>query len=1003
MAYSEKRLDKDGLLSRAQKYNENYGGDMDTGVFFDRLYYLDNACVDLDEALAEAGLEGITPVGYTQKRDKIKCLGEAFESLAAIPTKFCEQYREIEENFRDEVSRKATASLLSVSLEDIFYNTDVEAMELTTVSKITVFDQKVRQLEQKVKKTPIVTQIESDEEYAQVTEKIATLEVRNEQLASVLRGTYNSEILEELNRNREKIDACKEYLAKSLVKYAESGVDLSEYEVTDEIIQRAGSYMNESTNEKVTKALAELYFSQYAGDTLDEQIHNALSGLEASEGNALPVDVYDYMVGNKNPEAFTDLYTKYTDSEKYMIALHMMTAENLRGNEMPRWWMEKYLTLPPEFVPTEENVSEIMHNSSGIKEYYLGTYCIIDMLSGMGNQSDGDGNYCSGQRIYDSIYESDSMPLYVYAINPWKEYMFGAMYDYVNNIPSVRANKYILTEKFGYPDNKETYGVYNVYTSYPTSLYEAEIDAYLSQYEHKDNFYNSMLQTNPDPNKQLRMYFEADFGDVRKLTDEEKEFLISVRNSEFYDKYGCTEYQDKETLYLLLKGKTENAIVTMEGNNIIITPINGEGEPFVFSFSATKSIFGTTYISGEEYFEQMEAFANYKSNHGMISEKDTEKYKKEYEEIITEQYGEEAVLKITAEDYERYVKLKAAGAVLEDTYINSKVRKVDKFTKVKNIVVGTIGIGACLIALLFPGTTIAAICGITASVSCLADGVIRVSQGDVEEGRNEVVLSTISGVCSFAELCEVIDTKETATVIANAQDNAESIPPEYKARLEKYPDCDWYKKVSIRDKKSYAAWEQRRYNGVGNHPGMTASDYDSYIYGINKLDERLAIEKIDCDEYLKLKQKNSVPYQTSYGKSTLKSLKNTENFTDSAIEHIFEGNIRRGTAGGYHYECIEDTAGSVIPGTEKLLNDFGVYKAQVKVNNIPKTGNGGYSTFYPKDLSPQEVIDSINEAYANRTFVKGSRNSYVGVSNRGLIIEMYINKEGKIISAFPKE
>lgn len=93
----------------------------------------------------------------------------------------------------------------------------------------------------------------------------------------------------------------------------------------------------------------------------------------------------------------------------------------------------------------------------------------------------------------------------------------------------------------------------------------------------------------------------------------------------------------------------------------------------------------------------------------------------------------------------------------------------------------------------------------------------------------------------------------------------------------------------------------------------------------------------------------------------------------------------------------------MIPGTENLLNDFGVYKAQVKVNNIPKTGNGGYSTFYAKDLSPQEVIDSINEDYANRIFVEESRNSYVGVSKRGLIIEMYINKKGKIISAFPKE
>ena len=124
---------------------------------------------------------------------------------------------------------------------------------------------------------------------------------------------------------------------------------------------------------------------------------------------------------------------------------------------------------------------------------------------------------------------------------------------------------------------------------------------------------------------------------------------------------------------------------------------------------------------------------------------------------------------------------------------------------------------------------------------------------------------------------------------------------------------------------------------------------------------------------------------------------------DSTIELIFEGNVRRGKAGGYHYECIKDTAGNIVNGTEVLINDLGVYKAQVEVNGIPKSGNGGYSTFFPKEKSPQDVIDSINEAYNNKVFVVGSKNSYIGISNNGLEIEMYINNNGKIISAFPKE
>ena len=147
-----------------------------------------------------------------------------------------------------------------------------------------------------------------------------------------------------------------------------------------------------------------------------------------------------------------------------------------------------------------------------------------------------------------------------------------------------------------------------------------------------------------------------------------------------------------------------------------------------------------------------------------------------------------------------------------------------------------------------------------------------------------------------------------------------------------------------------------------------------------------------------------VEIETSYGKSTLNSLKNTENFTDSAIEHIFEGQVNaRGKAVGYHYEGIEGTSGNVIPGTESSVNNIGVYKAQVEVNGIPKTANGGFSTFYSKNLSPQQVVDAINEAYSNCELKLGTRNTYQGVANNGMKIDMFLDQSGKIISAFPEE
>ena len=44
--------------------------------------------------------------------------------------------------------------------------------------------------------------------------------------------------------------------------------------------------------------------------------------------------------------------------------------------------------------------------------------------------------------------------------------------------------------------------------------------------------------------------------------------------------------------------------------------------------------------------------------------------------------------------------------------------------------------------------------------------------------------------------------------------------------------------------------------------------------------------------------------ETSYGKSSLIELKNTDHFMDSTIEHIFEGNVRRGKAdrGAYTHQ-----------------------------------------------------------------------------------------------------
>ena len=140
-----------------------------------------------------------------------------------------------------------------------------------------------------------------------------------------------------------------------------------------------------------------------------------------------------------------------------------------------------------------------------------------------------------------------------------------------------------------------------------------------------------------------------------------------------------------------------------------------------------------------------------------------------------------------------------------------------------------------------------------------------------------------------------------------------------------------------------------------------------------------------------------------YNIDDLANLKHTENLTEKSMSHIFEGDInRKGRAGGYHYDMVEGTSGSIIEGTKSpALNDAGVYEAKVEVNGTLKKANGGKSTFFPDHMSPQEVVDAINEAYSNMELIEGSR--YSGTSRNGIDIEIILNSEGKIITAYPQK
>ena len=69
------------------------------------------------------------------------------------------------------------------------------------------------------------------------------------------------------------------------------------------------------------------------------------------------------------------------------------------------------------------------------------------------------------------------------------------------------------------------------------------------------------------------------------------------------------------------------------------------------------------------------------------------------------------------------------------------------------------------------------------------------------------------------------------------------------------------------------------------------------------------------------------------------------------------------------------------------------------MNGIGKAGNRGYSTFYPDSYTPQQVIDAVNEAYENRVLLSGSL--YAGLSEEGIEIDMALDENEKIITAYP--
>ena len=123
----------------------------------------------------------------------------------------------------------------------------------------------------------------------------------------------------------------------------------------------------------------------------------------------------------------------------------------------------------------------------------------------------------------------------------------------------------------------------------------------------------------------------------------------------------------------------------------------------------------------------------------------------------------------------------------------------------------------------------------------------------------------------------------------------------------------------------------------------------------------------------------------SYTMADVKALKNTEHFAKKTLEHIFDGTI--------------NSKGEIIAGTESARDSRGVFTAKVKVSGVKKNG---FSSFYPEDWSPQQVVDAINEAYQDALSDKSNPHGELWIGYSGdLEIDMYLDSGKKITTAYP--
>ena len=116
--------------------------------------------------------------------------------------------------------------------------------------------------------------------------------------------------------------------------------------------------------------------------------------------------------------------------------------------------------------------------------------------------------------------------------------------------------------------------------------------------------------------------------------------------------------------------------------------------------------------------------------------------------------------------------------------------------------------------------------------------------------------------------------------------------------------------------------------------------------------------------------------------------------------HVFQGEInRKGKPTGWHSRPGgQDPANARIVSIKDRPNKAGVYTANIEVRDGGQW-KSKFSSFFPDNLSQQEVIDVIVYAYNNSN--NPNKQPWSGPSGLGFQVQGYTSSRGGINTAFP--